>query len=78
MKIEVSFATGLIIEKRNFLNPPLMKQMLYDLKHNVELVLEESAATKGRPRNFKIVVATLFTIDVIAFITFCIIKLSTQ
>ena len=53
-----------------------MKQMLYDLRHNVELVLEESVATKGRPKSFKIIVATLFTIDVVAFITFCIIKLT--
>ena len=52
-----------------------MKQMLYDLKHNVELVLEESVATKGRPKSFKIVVAALFTIDIVGFITFCIIKL---
>jgi len=52
-----------------------MKQMLYDLRHNVELVLEESVATKGRPKSFKIIVTTLFTIDVVAFITFCIIKL---
>jgi len=55
-----------------------MKEMLYELRHKAELVLEESVATKGRPRSFKIVVATLFTIDVIAFITFCIIKLAAQ
>jgi hypothetical protein len=52
-----------------------MKQMLYELRHKAELVLEESAATKGRSRSFKIVVATIFTIDIAAFITFCIIKL---
>ena len=55
-----------------------MKEMFYELKHKAELVLEESVATKGRPRSFKIVVATLLTIDVIAFITFCIIKLAAQ
>ena len=53
-----------------------MKEMFYELKHKAELVLEESVATKGRPWGFKIVVVTLFTIDVIAFITFCIIKLA--
>ena len=53
-----------------------MKEMLYQLKHKAELVLEESVATKGRPIGFKIMVATLFTLDIIAFITFCIIKLT--
>jgi hypothetical protein len=55
-----------------------MKQMLYTLRHKAEIVLEESIATKGRPAGFKIIVATLFAVDVIAFITFCIIKLSTH
>jgi hypothetical protein len=69
-------ATGLIIGYRDFLNHRLMKEMFYELKHKAELVLDESVATKGRPRSFKIVVAALFAIDVIAFITFCIIKLT--
>ena len=55
-----------------------MKQMLYELRHKAELVLEESTATKGRSTGFKIVVATIFTIDILAFITFCIIKLISQ
>ena len=55
-----------------------MKEMFYELKHKAELVLEESVATKGRPLGFKIAVAALFTIDIIAFITFCIIKLVAQ
>ena len=55
-----------------------MKEMFYELKHKAELVLEESTATKGRSTSFKIVVAALFTIDVVAFITFCIIKLAAQ
>ena len=55
-----------------------MKEMLYELKHKAELVLDESVATKGRPKSFKIIVAALFAIDVIAFITFCIIKLIAQ
>jgi len=55
-----------------------MKEMFYELKHKAELVLEESVATKGRSTGFKIVVATIFAIDVIAFITFCVIKITTQ
>jgi hypothetical protein len=55
-----------------------MKHMFYELRHKAELVLEESTATKGRPLSFKIVVVTIFTIDVIAFITFSIIKLISQ
>jgi hypothetical protein len=55
-----------------------MKEMFYELKHKAEMAFEESMATKGRPMSFKIVVATLFTIDVVAFITFCIIKLVAQ
>ena len=55
-----------------------MKQMLYNLRHKAEIVLEESTATKGRPVGFKIIVATLFTVDVVAFITFCIIKLAAR
>jgi hypothetical protein len=55
-----------------------MKGMFYELKQKAELVLDESVATKGRPRSFKIAVAAIFTIDILAFITFCIIKLTGQ
>jgi len=63
---------------QRFSKSSAMKEMLYELKHKAELVLDESVATKGRPKSFKIIVAALFAIDVIAFITFCIIKLIAQ
>jgi len=55
-----------------------MKQFIYTLRHKAVLILQNNTATKGRPLGFQIAVITLFTIDVVAFITFCIIKMISQ
>jgi hypothetical protein len=55
-----------------------MKHLLCDLRQKAELILQNNTATKGRPLGFQIAVATLFTIDVVAFIAFCIIKIISQ
>jgi len=55
-----------------------MKNLLYTLRHKAGLILQNNTATKGRPLGFQIAVATIFTIDVVAFIAFCIIKIVTQ
>jgi hypothetical protein len=55
-----------------------MKNLLYTLRHKADLILQNNTATKGRPLGFQIAVATIFTIDVVAFIAFCIIKIVTQ
>jgi hypothetical protein len=52
-----------------------MKQIFYILRHKADLLLQNSTATRGRPLSFQIVVAALFTIDLIAFISFCVMKL---
>jgi len=55
-----------------------MKQFIYTLRHKADFILQNNTATKGRPLGFQIAVITLFTIDVIAFIAFCIIKIISQ
>jgi hypothetical protein len=55
-----------------------MKHLMYNLRHKAVLILQNNTATKGRPLGFQIAVVTLFTIDVIAFIAFCILKIITQ
>jgi len=55
-----------------------MKSLIYTIRHKADFILQNNTATKGRPLGFQIVVATLFTIDVVAFITFCIIKIVSQ
>lgn len=52
-----------------------MKHLFFSLKHKAEVILQNNTATKGRPFGFQIIVATLFTIDVVAFIVFCILKM---
>jgi len=60
------------------LNGPIMKNFLCSLRDKADFLLENNTATKGRPLGFQIVVATLFAIDVVAFIAFCIIKIISQ
>ena len=55
-----------------------MKHLFYNLRDRADFILQNNTATKGRPLGFQIVVATLFTIDVVAFIAFCIIKIISQ
>jgi len=55
-----------------------MKHLLYTLRHKADSILENNTATKGRPLGFQIAVITIFTVDVVAFITFCIIKIISQ
>jgi hypothetical protein len=55
-----------------------MKNLLCTLRHKADFILQNNTATKGRPLGFQIAVATIFTIDVVAFITFCIIKIVSQ
>jgi len=55
-----------------------MKRILDNLKHTADLILQNNTATRGRPLGFQIAVVTLFTVDVIAFITFFILKLTSQ
>ena len=52
-----------------------MKQLFFTLKHKAEIVLKNNTATKGRPLKFQIIVAAFFAIDVVAFITLCVIKM---
>jgi hypothetical protein len=52
-----------------------MKHLFYTLRHKADLIFQNNIATKDRPLSFQIMVAALFTIDVIAFISFCIIKI---
>ena len=58
-----------------FRSTPSMKNFLYTLRHKADFIFENNTATKGRPFGFQIAVATLFTVDVLAFIAFCIIKI---
>jgi hypothetical protein len=55
-----------------------MKHLIYTLRHKAGFILQNNTATKGRPLGFQIAVVTLFAIDVIAFIAFCIIKMISQ
>jgi hypothetical protein len=55
-----------------------MKHIIYTLRHKADLMLENNTATRGRPLGFQIAVVTLFTIGLIAFIAFCIIKIISQ
>lgn len=55
-----------------------MKNLLYTFRHKADLILQNNTATKGRPLGFQIAVATIFAIDVVAFVTFCIIKIISQ
>ena len=55
-----------------------MKNLLYTVRHKADFIFQNNTATKGRPLGFQIAVATIFTIDVVAFITFCIIKIVSQ
>jgi len=55
-----------------------MKNLLYALRNKADFNLQNYTATKDRPLGFQIAVATIFTIDVAAFITFCIIKFVSQ
>ena len=61
-----------------FVQLSAMKNLLYALGHKADFILKNNTATKGRPLGFQIAVATIFTIDVVAFITFCIIKIVSQ
>ncbi|HEY0432871.1 MAG TPA: hypothetical protein VGC95_03320 [Chitinophagaceae bacterium] len=44
------------------------------LRRHAALLLDRSVATRGRPLSFQIAVATFFTIDLIGFVAFCVIK----
>lgn len=55
-----------------------MKHFIYTLRDKADFILQNNTATKGRPLGFQIIVATLFTVEVIAFITFCVIKIVSQ
>lgn len=55
-----------------------MKDFIYALRDKADFILQNNTATKNRPLGFQIAVATLFTIDVVAFITFCVIKIISQ
>jgi len=55
-----------------------MKHILYNLRLRADLILRNNTATKDRPLGFQIAVVTLFTVDVIAFITFFILKIASQ
>jgi hypothetical protein len=52
-----------------------MKQIFFSLRQKADLILKNTTATRDRPLGFQIAVAALFTIDLIAFISFCIIKI---
>jgi len=52
-----------------------MRHLLFNLKHKAETIFQNNLATRDRPRGFQIAVATLFAVDVLAFIAFCIIKM---
>jgi hypothetical protein len=52
-----------------------MKNLLFNLRHKAETILQNNTATRDRPLGFQIAVAAIFAIDVIAFIAFCIIKI---
>jgi hypothetical protein len=69
--------TGLNIVIR-FVQLSAMKNLLYTLRDRADSIFQNNIATKGRPLGFQIAVATIFAIDVVAFITFCIIKIVSQ
>jgi len=52
-----------------------MGHLLFNLKHKAETIFQNNLATRDRPLGFQIAVATLFAVDVLAFIAFCIIKI---
>jgi hypothetical protein len=52
-----------------------MKHVFFTLRHKAEIILQNNTATKDRPLGFQILVATLFAVDVMVFVTFCIIKM---
>jgi hypothetical protein len=52
-----------------------MRHLLFNLRNKAEAVFQNNLATRDRPLGFQIVVATLFAVDVLAFIAFCIIKI---
>jgi len=54
-----------------------MKQFIHTLRQKAGILLQNSTATRGRPLSFQIAVAALFTIDVLAFVSFFIIKIMT-
>jgi len=52
-----------------------MRHLLFNLRNKAETILQNNLATRDRPLGFQIAVATLFAVDVLAFIAFCIIKI---
>jgi hypothetical protein len=55
-----------------------MKHILDNLRHRADFILQNNTATKDRPLGFQIAIVTLFTIDLVAFVAFCIIKITSQ
>ena len=66
--------TGLKIERKT-VHTFFMRHLLFNLRHRAETIFQSNLATRDRPLGFQIAVATLFAIDVLAFIAFCIIKI---
>jgi hypothetical protein len=52
-----------------------MRHLLFNLRNKAEAIFQNNLATRDRPFGFQVVVATLFAVDVLAFIAFCIIKI---
>lgn len=52
-----------------------MKHILFSLRQKADLILQKTTATRDRPLGFQIAVVAIFTIDLIAFISFCVIKM---
>jgi len=52
-----------------------MRSIFFNLRHKAEVIFQNNTATKDRPLGFQIIVAALFTIDLVAFVAFCIIKI---
>ena len=55
-----------------------MRTFLSSFKNKVDLIFQVSTAIKGRSQKFKIVVLALFTADIIACVTFFILKLTSK
>jgi len=55
-----------------------MKTFLTELTNKADLIFQISTALRGRSQKFQIIVLSLFTADVLACITFFILKLTSK